>query len=70
MRRERPQAPERDAAQQQDLLRQAHGPEEDRARHAHDPEGRRGGAVVPTPAGCHPEKKWCQLADQPGRGAS
>ena len=28
------------------------------------------GAVVPTPAACHPEKKWCQLADHPRSGAS
>ena len=28
------------------------------------------GAVVPTPADCHPEKKWCQLAAHDGRGAS
>src|ERR1700722_12123912 len=28
------------------------------------------GAVVPTPAGCHPEKKWCQSADHPKMGAS
>ena len=24
--------------------------------------------MVPTPAGCHPEKKWCQLADQSEQG--
>jgi hypothetical protein len=28
------------------------------------------GAVVPTPADCHPEKKWCQLADHPRSGAN
>ena len=28
------------------------------------------GAVVPTPADCQPEKKWCQLVDHDGSGAS
>ena len=28
------------------------------------------GAVVPTPDDCQPEKKWCQLVDHDGSGAS
>ena len=28
------------------------------------------GAVVPTPADCQPEKKWCQVVDHEGNGAS
>ena len=34
------------------------------------PKAGEAGAVVPTPADCQPEKKWCQLVDQEGRGAS
>ena len=28
------------------------------------------GAVVPTPADCQPEKKWCQVEVHEGSGAS
>ncbi len=28
------------------------------------------GAVVPTPACCQPEKKWCQAPDHEGNGAN
>ena len=28
------------------------------------------GAVVPTPMDCQPEKKWCQVVDHDGNGAS
>ena len=34
------------------------------------PKAGEAGAVVPTPADCQPEKKWCQLVDQEGSGAS
>ena len=34
------------------------------------PKAGEAGAVVPTPADCQPEKKWCQLVDHDGSGAS
>ncbi len=34
------------------------------------PKAGEAGAVVPTPDDCQPEKKWCQLVDHDGNGAS
>ncbi len=34
------------------------------------PKAGEAGAVVPTPTDCQPEKKWCQLVDHDGSGAS
>ena len=34
------------------------------------PKAGEAGAVVPTPDDCQPEKKWCQLVDHDGSGAS
>ena len=60
MKRETPKA-RRDAPEEQDALQRAHGAEEHRPGEADEAEGRDAGAVVPTPADCQPEKKWCQL---------
>ena len=34
------------------------------------PKAGEAGAVVPTPADCHPEKKWCQAVVHAGSGAN